>query len=255
MPGHHRPPSERLSITAPLPTLNRRLFLHPGSVLAARRMSSTSTGPVDRLRCTARAPLSNGWVHLDGRTTRRGVPSQRSPSRQPAGPLTNGAAAPSARGYGRLSLTAREGRAAPGLPQRPVRRPERAPQSRAERSDVAERGAAPLTVGDGAATRAGSARAQRAERQAERSEGHWDAARSVAERLAATGGSDRAPSALHSLSGAIHRQAVTSPDHLSRIRLSRYRTVETRGPSHPLMQESNSAQVPGRESGWHVHAI
>jgi len=72
--------------------------------------------------------------------------------------------------FGRLTLTAREGRAAPGLPQRPARRPERVPQSRAERSDVAQRGGAPLTVGDGAATRAGSPRAQRAESEPERSE-------------------------------------------------------------------------------------
>jgi len=79
---------------------------------------------------------------------------------------TNGA------GAGTLSLTAREGRTAPGLSRRPARRPERVPQSRAERSDVAQRGAAPLTVGVGTATRTASARAQRAERQAERSEDH-----------------------------------------------------------------------------------
>ena len=39
------------------------------------------------------------------------------------------------------------------------------------------------------------------------------------------------PCALHSLSGAIHRQAVVTRVALSSTRLSRYRSVESRGPS------------------------
>ena len=70
------------------------------------------------------------------------------------------------------------------------------------------------------------------------------------QRTAAVGSSASTPGTLHSLEeleGANHRQASRRRITLSRIRLSRYRSVETRGPYSPCVTASASEREAGSE--------